>query len=88
MIFYQKTLKEIQKNIKAIEIRDKQLAYAKKILKSAQTSYDSNVRENKQLKEYIGNIKQRFNQYQRQQEKLEKNLLWEKEYFQIPQKII
>ena len=39
------------------------------------------MRENKQLKEYIGNIKQRFNQYQRQQEKLEKNLLWEKEYF-------
>ena len=39
------------------------------------------MRENKQLKEYIGNIKQRFNQCQRQQEKLEKNLLWEKEYF-------
>ena len=44
------------------------------------------MRENKQLKEYTGNIKQRFNQYQRQREK--QNLLWEKEYFQIPQKII
>ena len=43
------------------------------------------MRENKQLKEYITNIKQRFNQYLRQQE--EQNLLREKEYFQRPQKI-
>ena len=35
---------------KAIEIRDKQLADAKKILKNAKTSYNSLVRENKQLK--------------------------------------
>ena len=48
---------------KAIETRDKQLADAKKILKNAKTSYDSIVRENKQLKEYIANIKQRLNQY-------------------------
>ena len=38
----------------------------------------------KKLKEYIANIKQRFNQYQRQQE--EQNLLREKEHFQRPQK--
>ena len=42
------------------------------------------MRENKQLKEYIANIKQRFNQYQWQKE--EKIFLREKEYFQRPQK--
>ena len=47
-------------------------------------SDNSIVRENKQLKEYIANIKQRFNQYQRQKE--EKIFLREKEYFQKPQK--
>ena len=41
------------------------------------------MRENKQLKEYIANIKQRFNQNLRQQQ--EQNLLQEKEY-QKPQK--
>ena len=44
------------------------------------------MRENNQLKEYIANIKQRFNQYQQQQE--EQNLLGQKEYFQRPQKNI
>ena len=53
------------------------------MLKNAKTSYDSIVREDKQLKEYIANIKQRFNQYQQQQE--EQNLLRKKEYFQRPQ---
>ena len=65
--------------MKKIEIRDKQLADAKKILKNVKTSYDSIVRENKQLKEYFASIRQRFNQYQRQQE--EQNFLGEKEYF-------
>ena len=69
---------------KAIETRDKQLADAKKLLKNAKTSYDSIVRENKQLKEYIANIKQRLNQYQQQQEK--QNLLRQKEFFQRPLK--
>ena len=41
------------------------------------------MRENKQLNEYIANIKQRFNQNLRQQQ--EQNLLQEKEY-QKPQK--
>ena len=49
---------------KAIELRDKQLAEAKKILKGAKNRYDSLLKENKQLKEYIVNIKQRFNQFQ------------------------
>ena len=68
---------------KAIEIRDKQLADTKKMLKNAKTSYNSIVKENKQLKEYIASIKQRFNEYQRQQE--EQYLLREIEYFQRPQ---
>ena len=41
------------------------------------------VEENKQLKEYIVNIKQIFNQYQQRLE--EENFLWEK-YFQRPKK--
>ena len=54
------------------------------MLKNAKTSYNSIVREDKQLKEYIANIKQRFNQYQQQQQ--EQNLLRKKEYFQRSQK--
>ena len=69
---------------RAIEIRDRQLPDTKKILKNAKISFDSIVKENKQLKEYIANIKRRFNQYLQQQE--EQNLLREKEYFQRPQK--
>ena len=79
-------LEDIERNLeeykKAIEIRDKQLADTKKMLKNAKTSYNSIVKENK-LKEYIASIKQRFNEYQRQQE--EQYLLREKEYFQRPQ---
>ena len=64
-------LENIDKNVeeykKAIELRDKQLAEAKKVLKGAKNSYDSLLKENKQLKEYIVNIKQRFKQYQQQQ---------------------
>ena len=80
-------LEDIERNLeeykKAIEIRDKQLADTKKILKNAKISHNSVVKKKKQqLKEYIANIKWRFNQYQQQQE--EQNLLWEKEYFQRP----
>ena len=61
-------LKDIERNleeyIKATEIKDEQVAGAKKRLKNTKTSYDSIVKENKQLKEYITNITQRFNQYQ------------------------
>ena len=80
-------LEDIERNLeeyeKAIEIRDKQLADTKKMLKNAKTSYNSIVKENKQLKEYIASIKQRFNEYPRQQE--EQYLLREIEYFQRPQ---
>ena len=80
-------LQDIERNLeeykKAIEIRDKQLADTKKMLKNAKTSHNSIVKENKQPKEYIASIKQRFNEYQWQQE--EQYLLREKEYFQRPQ---
>ena len=80
-------LEDVKRNLeeykKAIEIRDKQLADTKKILKNAKTSYHSMVKENKQLKEYIVNIKQILYHYQQRLE--EQNLLREK-YFQRPQK--
>ena len=80
-------LEDVKRNLeeykKAIEIRDKQLADTKKILKNAKTSYHSMVKENKQLKEYIVNIKQIFYHYQQRLE--EQNFLREK-YFQRPQK--
>ena len=52
-------------------MRNNQLAEAKKVLKGAKSSYDSLAKENKQLKEYIINIKQRFKQYQQQQQRQE-----------------
>ena len=40
----------------------------KKVLKGAKNSYDLLVKENKQLKEYILNIKQKFRPNQQQQQ--------------------
>ena len=56
----------------------------KRYLREQKNSYDSIVKENKQL-EYIINIKERFKQYQQQQQQQE--FVREKEYFQQrPQK--
>ena len=46
---------------KAIELKDK-LSNVKKILQDAKRSGDSVVQENKELKKYIRNIKQRYQQ--------------------------
>ena len=46
---------------KAIELKDK-LSNVKKILLDAKRSGDSVVQENKELKKYIRNIKQRYQQ--------------------------
>ena len=60
-------LKEnVDKNLdeykKALEIKDKQLSDIKKILITAKKkSYDKVVSENKELRNYIENIKQRYN---------------------------
>ena len=47
-------LEDIEKNLEgykaAIELRDKQLADVKRILKSAKIRYDNLLKENKQLK--------------------------------------
>ena len=81
-------LEHIDKNLeeykKGVELRDNQLAEAKRVLKGAKNSYDLSVKENKQLEEYILNIKQKFKQYQQQQQ--QQQFLQEKEYFQRPQK--
>ena len=68
--------KKLEKYRKVTEIRDKKLADAKKVLKGAKNSHDSLVKENKQLKEYVINVKQRFKQYQQQQQ--EQKFLQEK----------
>ena len=64
-------LEDVEKNLdeckKAVELKDKQLSDAKKILITAKTSYDKVVAWNKELKTCIENIKQRFNNYQQQQ---------------------
>ena len=74
-------LEDIEKNLeeykKVVELRDNLLAEARKVLKGAKNSYDLLAKENIQLKECIINIKQKFKQYQQQQQ-----FLQEKEYFQ------
>ena len=80
-------LKDIEKNLeeykKAIESRDKQLADIKKILQGAKKSYGDVAKENIELKKYVENIKQRYQQYQKrqQQEYFDK----EREYFRQKQ---
>ena len=53
----EKTLKDYRQNI---ELKEKQLSDAKKILLSAKQRYDKTVAENKELKAYIESLKQRF----------------------------
>ena len=72
--------KKLEENKKAVEVTDNQLTEAKEVLKGEKRSYDSLVKENKQLKEYI----KRFKQYQQQQQQQE--FLQDKEYSQRPQK--
>ena len=83
-------LEDIEKNLeeykKVVELRENQLAEGKKVLKSAKNIYYLLVKENKQLKEYILNIKHKFKQYQQQQQ--QQQFLRGKEYFQRPQKNI
>ena len=57
-------LEEVEKNLdeykKALELRDKQLSDAKKVLLSAKKSYDKTVAENKELRAYVDTIKNKF----------------------------
>ena len=63
-------LEEIKQDIEQyknrIETKNKQLFDLKNILKEVKTSYQEVTKENKQLKQYITNIKQR--KYQQQQQ--------------------
>ena len=65
-------LEDVEKNSekyrKALDLKGKQLSDAKKILVSAKNSHNKTVAENKELKAYIQNIKQRFQEYQQQQQ--------------------
>ena len=65
-------LEDVEKNLdqykRALELKEKQLSDTKKILISAKKSYDRPVAENKKLKIYLENIKQRFSQYQQRQQ--------------------
>ena len=61
-------LGDVEKNLEeyknALEIKEKQLLDAKKILLSAKQSYDKTVAENRNLKAYIENLKQHIQQQQ------------------------
>ena len=83
-------LEDVEKNLEeyktALKSREKQLSYAKKFLVSAKNSYDRTVAENKELKAYIQNIKQRQqaqflenqkNYYEKTQPKLYKKVVYE-----------
>ena len=61
-------LGDVEKNFEdykdAIEIKEKQLAEAKRILVDAKQSFDKVSQENRDLKAYIENLKQHFQQHQ------------------------
>ena len=61
----EKTLEDYRQNI---ELKEKQLSDAKKILLSAKQSHDKIVAENNELKAYIENLKQGFIGLQQQQQ--------------------
>ena len=65
-------LEHVEKNLeeykKVLDLKEKQLSDAKKVLVSAKNSYDKTVAGNKELKAYIQNIKQHFQEYQQQQQ--------------------
>ena len=65
-------LEDVEKNLdeykRALELKEKQTYDTKKILISAKKCYDRTVAENKKLKVYIENIKQRFSQYEQGQQ--------------------
>ena len=64
-------LGDLERNLEdyrqALELKEKQLSDAKKILLSAKQSYDKTVAENRDLKAYKENLKQRFQSQQQQQ---------------------
>ena len=61
-------LADVERNLEeykfALEIKEKQLSDAKKILLSAKQSYDKAVSENRDLKAYIENLKHHIQKQQ------------------------
>ena len=70
-------LADVEKNLEeykiALDTKEKQLSDAKKILISAKQSYNKIVAENRDLKAYIENLKQHFQQQQAQFLEKQKN---------------
>ena len=58
--------KDIAKSKKIIKTKNRQLAKVKERLQGAKNSYQDLEKENKQLKQYITNIKQQQQQQQQQ----------------------
>ena len=73
-------LKDVEKNWekykRVTKLKDKQLSDNKKILQGAKENYDSVVHKNTELKKYIENFKQRYQQYQKQQQ--EEYFFWQR----------
>ena len=65
-------LGDVEKNLEeyrnVLELKEKQLSGAKKVLLSAKQMYDKTVAENKNLKAYIENLKRRFQSMQQQKQ--------------------
>ena len=70
-------LADVEKNLEEykiiLEIKEKQLSEAKKILFSAKQSYDKTVAENRGLEAYIENLKQHIQKQQVQFLEKQKN---------------
>ena len=75
-------LADVEKNLEeykiALELKEKQISGAKKILLLAKQSYDKTVAENRELKAYIENLKQHIQQQQVQLLEKQKNNYQEK----------
>ena len=75
-------LADLDKNLEeykmALELKEKQISDAKKILLLAKQSYDKTVAENRELKAYIENLKQYILQQQVQFLEKQKNYYQEK----------
>ena len=60
--------KKLEEYKNVLELKEKQLLDAKKILLLTKHSYNKTVAENRDLKTYIENLKQRFQSMQQQQQ--------------------
>ena len=73
-------LKDVEKNWekykRVTKLKDKQLSDNKKFLQGPKENYDSVVNKNTELKKYIENFKQRYQQYQKQQQ--EEYFFWQR----------